>query len=296
MCLLLAGCGSAGSIAPTATPHKVARVAPTATSLPEVIPTPTAGSVATATPTPGTPTPGVSPTPTGTTVPVVPTSRPRPEAPAAVISAALRPRSAAPGASLTATVQTSGRVRRVDVYLGSGSPAGPAPETFTLAALGSGTWTGTGQAPAKPGQYHYTVGLYTGAGRKIVDSDSWNITVTGAASSPPASLTLPDNIPLAPPFSYGNPAPAVFNWAGSSVNGAEVVSTRRPDVAPTVVAQWYETHLARAGWSVDQSSLPGAGATSFSISASTGGASGEQVCIVQYSDYTVHIFYGTLTG
>jgi hypothetical protein len=126
----------------------------------------------------------------------------------------------------------------------------------------------------------------------VVDNDGWNIQVTGSsAPTPAAAQSLPATIPLAPPFSYGNPVPAVFSAEGKTVTGSEVVSTTLPNVTPDTVAQFYTTHLPRAGWTVDPSTVPAAGAPSFSIVAtSTGDPS---VCVVQYSDSTVHIFYGT---
>lgn len=101
---------------------------------------------------------------------------------------------------------------------------------------------------------------------------------------------MPADVPLAPPFSYGNPSPAIFTAEGRTVNGSEVVSTTRTDVSPSTVAQWYEVHFPRAGWTVDQSTVPPAGATSFTIVAT----SGSRVCVVSYAASTVHVFYGTL--
>ncbi|MDQ2743675.1 MAG: hypothetical protein M3Z66_15470, partial [Chloroflexota bacterium] len=205
-----------------------------------------------------------------------------------------------PGASLTASVTTSGDVRRVEVYLASGAPTGAGPLTYILSPAGAGTWTSTGVAPAAPGQYHFSVGLYGPKGRyPVVDNDVWNIQVGSAApsggttgNSPPAPQALPANVLLAPPFSYGNPVSAVFNAGGKTVNGSEVVSNARPDVPASAVGQFYVTRLPRAGWTVDSGGIPGPGATSFSISAT----SGSEVCIVQYSAATVHVFYGSLSG
>lgn len=188
---------------------------------------------------------------------------------------------------------TTGPVKRVEMYLGSGAPTSSGPEAFTLSQGPAGTWTGSGTAPSSGGAYHYTVGIFTSAGRHIVDNDGWNIQVTGSPTSAPSAASLPADISLVPPFSYGNPVPATFNGEGHSINGAEVVSNARPDVPASAVASFYEAHLARAGWSVDQSTLPQSGATSFSIGATKAGAAGTRVCIVQYSAATVHIFYGT---
>ncbi len=125
-----------------------------------------------------------------------------------------------------------------------------------------------------------------------MDNDAWNITITGRSGGPGAVPPFPADIPLAPPFSYSDPIPAVFNAAGRTVRGAEVVSTTRTDVSPASVAQFYTTRLPRAGWTVDPSTLPAPGATSFSIYATNG----NQICIVEYGGYTVHIYYGTLAG
>jgi hypothetical protein len=183
------------------------------------------------------------------------------------------------------------------MYLGTGSPTGPAPMTIPLSGSGGDTWSGEATAPTESGEYHYTVGLYGASGRRIVlDNDAWNVQV-GAAETPtptPAPVTtFPSDIPLAPPFSYGNPVPAVFSADGQSIHGVEVVSNSRPDVAPSAVAQFYEDRLPRAGWTVDQSTVPPAGATSFTMVATSAGATGTRYCVVQYSGSTVQIFYGT---
>lgn len=126
----------------------------------------------------------------------------------------------------------------------------------------------------------------------MVDRDAWNVTVSGGpATAAPVSLSFPDDVPLVPPFSYGSPQAAVFSAAGQTVSGAEVVSTARPDVSASVVAQWYETHFPRAGWTVSSGGVPAAGAGSFSMEATKG----KRVCIVEYSSSAVHLFYGTLT-
>jgi hypothetical protein len=180
------------------------------------------------------------------------------------------------------------------MYLGSIGPNAPAPLTYTLTETAPGTWMGTGTAPSLPGPYHYTVGLYIAGKRTVQDRDAWNIQVTGSQPGPPAAEALPPDIPLAPPFSYGNPVPAVFSAAGRTVRGSEVVSNARTDVSAGFVADFYSTRLPRAGWTVDGSSAPGPGATSFSIAATTSG--GTRVCLIEYGASTVHIFYGRLTG
>jgi hypothetical protein len=141
-----------------------------------------------------------------------------------------------------------------------------------------------------------------------VDNDAWNVQVqgspaTGSSGSAPqtgsgnagaqqsGAQPLFSDIPLAPPFSYGSPVPAVFNAGGRTVNGSEIVSNARPDVSAATVGQYYAVHFPRNGWTTDGTTVP-AGATSFSMSAT----SGSRVCIVQYSAGTVHIFYGTASG
>lgn len=216
-------------------------------------------------------------------------------------SALVKPASVAPGGSLSLSVVTTGSPRRVQLYIGSGSPTGPAPVTYDLTPAGGGTWSATATAPSQPGQYQYSVGIFNAAGRRnVIGNDGWNLLVTGGSSAaPPTSgpssgaQPLYADIPLAPPFSYGNPQPAVFTGAGQTITGSEVVSTRDPSTSATAVGQFYQVHLPRAGWTVDPSTLPAPGATSFSISATSGSGSGMRICIIQYSDFTVHIFYGT---
>lgn len=310
--LAVAGCGgSAVATSPTSPPKKHKQVAtPTATTVVNEIAT---AAPATPTPTvlPPTLPPTVSP---ATATPLPPTATPLPTQapvqrpptvqvqaqPPRLVAASLQPNTLAAGGSLAAAVTTSGRVARVEMYLGSGAPNAPAPETFTLVQSSPGSWTGAGSAPSVAGAYHFTVGLYNAAGaRTLVDNDGWNIQVTGGASStsstpaaPSGPQPLPANIPLAPPFSYGNPVAAVFSAEGKTVNGSEVVSTTITGVSPDTVAQFYVDHLPRAGWTVDQSTVPAGGAASFSIAATTSGS--PNVCIVEYSASTVHIFYGTL--
>lgn len=307
----LAGCGSSTKALPVSTRHVLAL---TPTSRPAATPTPAPAPapVITDTPTPVAPTPTalVIARPTATTIPTAkPTAAPTRAATATsvpvaaagrLITVSVRPITVNSGASLTASVTTSGDVRRVEVYLASGAPTGAGPLTYTLSQAGSGTWTSTGAAPSAPGQYHFSVGLYGPNGRyPVVDNDAWNIQVGSAAppggttgNSPPAPQALPANVLLAPPFSYGNPVSAVFNAGGKTVDGSEVVSNARPDVPASAVGQFYVTRLPRAGWTIDSGAIPEPGATSFSISAT----SGSEVCIVQYSAATVHVFYGSLSG
>lgn len=210
-----------------------------------------------------------------------------------VTNATLLPASVSPGDPLSATVSTRGDITRIEMYLGSGAPGSPGPKTFVLTDQGDGTWIGTGTAPSVAGMYHYTVGMFTRSGRFVVDNDNWNVQVGGSPTSAPAvsAAPLPADIPLAPPFSYGDPVPAQFNAEGKSVNGSEVVSNSRPDVPASAIADFYQAHLPRAGWTVDSSTTPSSG--SFSITASKAGANGTRVCIVQYSGSAVHILYGT---
>lgn len=290
--LALSGCGgNAGATTPSPTPIKRSNHRPSVTpTIPVSLSAPTFSGAPSPTPAAtATPSPTPSPSPT-----LRPTSGPAPSGLAwSLESASLRPLSAPPGAVLSAAVVTTGVVKRVEMYLGSGAPGGAGPETFALTEGPAGTWTGGGIAPSVGGDYHYTVGIFTATGRHIVDNDAWNVQVMGAPTAAPSAASLPADISLVPPFSYGNPVPAMFSGDGRSVTGAEVVSNARPDVQASAVASFYEAHLPRAGWSVDQSSIPPAGVASFSIAATKAGDNGTRVCIVQYSGSTVHIFYGT---
>jgi len=191
-------------------------------------------------------------------------------------------------------VQTAGGVQRAELYLGSGAPNAPSPSTFPLTQSSSGVWSGTGTAPSVAGTYHFTVGLYNAAGRRFLeDNDAWNVQVHGGTGSMGSSgngssvKPLFADIPLAPPFSYGNPVQAVFNADGRTVNGSEVASNTRTDVSASTVAQFYSVHFPRSGWSTAGATVL-AGSTSFSMSAT----SGSRVCIIQFRAGTVHIFYG----
>ena len=248
----------------------------TPTSLPVATPT---SSVPTATDVPSpSPTPALA-SPTATDVPPTRPAAP-PAQPAALVSASLTPATVAAGGTLSASVSTTGSVTSVDVYLGSGAPNAPAPLTYALTESSPGTWTGGGAAPTVGGQYHYTVGLFTPSGRRVVlDNDAWNVTVSGGSSGP-AAAAFPDDIPLAPGFNYGNPTPATFTTGGQTVNGAEVVGTAAAQVDPSTVGQFYSIRLPRAGWIVT-------GSSAGSISA----VSGDRVCLIQYSASSVQIFY-----
>ncbi|GAC1470066.1 MAG: hypothetical protein PVSMB7_20350 [Chloroflexota bacterium] len=228
-----------------------------------------------------------------TATPVVTPSTPTPPAivPARLVFAAVRPTILSPGQALQITALTSGTVGHVEVDLGSGSPTGPAPRGYTLTEIAPGRWSASGTAPLAAGDYHFTVHLESGGSRLFRDNDAWNVTV--GSPPPTAGVLAPQPVSpelLAPPFSYGAPQAAVFSAAGRTVNGSEVVSDSRPDIAASTVATYYLTHLPRAGWSVSGSGVP-AGVTSFSLSAS----SGSRVCVVEYSGATVHVFFGTLS-
>lgn len=264
---------------------------------------PSAAAAATATAAIGDGT-SLPPTPTATANVPAPAATTQPTAsqpvasayagPGRVISAAVQPYTVAPGATVRAVVATQGVIARLELYIGSGSSAASGPVTIPLSQVSPGSWAGTGAAPSVPGSYHFTIGVYNAAGvRRIADSDSWNLLVSGGsvASSSGGVQPLPADVPLAPPFSYGNPQPAVFTAAGQSVNGSVVSSTTRTDVPASDVSSFYMTHLPRAGWSIGSGASPGA--TSFSIYATTAG--GKRVLIVEYSLATLHLYYGNLS-
>lgn len=283
----LAGCrGSAGATTrkATSTPKAVGTSTPSVlgTAAPTTISTTTAGA-----------TPTLRPSPT-------PTERAKSNPPprrlggaVGVLSASVTPGTVDAAGQIRATVLTSGAVSRVELYIGSGLPNAPAPLTYTLFRLAPGTWVGTGNAPSTGGAYHFSVGLYKAAGQVIhKDRDSWNIVVRGGSQTKPSSAQpLPVDIPLAVPFSFGSPVSAVFSALGKSISGSEVVSNALPNVSPSVVVQFYETQLPRAGWAT--SAGPPRGAMSFTISGTKQGGGGTRVCIVQFSGATVHVFYGT---
>lgn len=211
--------------------------------------------------------------------------------PPTLLAVSVRPLTVSAGGTLNFSVHTSGATERAELYLGSGAPNAPSPATYPLTQGPPGTWTGSGAAPAVHGTFHFTVGLFNAAGRRFLeDNDAWNVQVTGGSTAGTGSGAVQPlfaDIPLAPPFSYGNPVAAVFNADGRTINGAEVVSNTRTDVPASTVAQFYSVHFPRSGWTTPGVTVP-AGATSFSISAT----SGSRVCVVQFSAGTVHIFYG----
>jgi hypothetical protein len=241
-------------VQPTVTPYPTATLGPTATATPHshatrVVPT------------------------------VVPVE------PGRVVSAVVEPLNVEPRARLDASVHTSGSVERIDVYLGSGLPGTSGPMSFTLTRGLSGAWSGSFAAPADPGLYHFTIGLYSGGKRTVIDNNTWNIKVLQPAG---AVKPLPDNVPLVPPFNWGNPVAATFSADGRTISGSEVSSDTRPAVTASYVAQWYSNRLPASGWTIVPSTIPAAGATSFTMVAN----SGSQVCVVEYAAGTVHVFYG----
>ncbi|HLJ68164.1 MAG TPA: hypothetical protein VKX16_12470 [Chloroflexota bacterium] len=155
-------------------------------------------------------------------------------------------------------------------------------------------WTAAVTAPSVPGEYHYTVGLFSAGGhRDVIDNDGWNVLVASGGSGQGSGQPqpLPADVPLVPPFNYSNPVAATFQAEGKTVYGSEVSSNRRPDVPPSAVSQFYAVRLPRAGWTLDQTTIPAAGATAFTLVATSGAV---RVCVVQFADGAVHIFYGSL--
>lgn len=278
--LLVSACGKSSKAAESATPkptRKAATPVPTTyvqTYLPTATPFPTPTAALTDVPTDE---PTVEPTHARPTI--------TPLQPGRVLSAVLQPLNVEPGARIDATVQTSGSVGRIDVYLGSGAPGSSGPISIALTQGTAGTWSGSLTAPSQSGLYHYTVGLYVAGRRTIVDNNNWNVKVLPSST---AANPLPDNIPLAPPFNWGNPISTTFQANGQTISGSEVVSNTRTDVTESYVAQWYANRLPAAGWTVEPSTIPAKGATSFTMVAT----SGAQVCVVQYAAGTIHIFYG----
>jgi hypothetical protein len=180
----------------------------------------------------------------------------------------------------------------VEVFLTAGP--GSASFSYSLQNVGGGSWAARFPAPTTPGTYHFTVTIFNAAGRAFPhDNDAWNIVIAAAPTpggGPPA--TIPANLPLAPPFSFSNPMTATFTAEGRSINGAEVVSDSRPDISASTVAQFYLKRFPRSGWTIDQSTVPSPGATSFTIVATAG----QQVCVVVYSASSIQEFFGNLPG
>ena len=194
----------------------------------------------------------------------------------------------APGGTIHIAVLTRGPVSRVVAYLGTVGPQAPAPVSYELARGSGGHWSTSGSAPPASGTYGYTIGLYDPEGkRNVVSGQSWLIQV-GSSQTSAGPQPFPNDIPYAPPFSYGAPVAATFNAEGKTINGSEVSSNQRPDVSPNAVAQFYASRLPRNGWSVDQSTVPAPGATSWLLVATKSG----RVVAVQFSHATVQIFYG----
>jgi hypothetical protein len=187
------------------------------------------------------------------------------------------------------TVATYGDARRVQVYLSSGPGSSAGPFSYDLSQSADGHWAGAFTAPAAPGQYYFTVGVFNRAGRRsVVENGAWSLVVRGAASTGTAQ-PLPGDVPLAPGFSYGNPVPATFNAAGHVISGSEVVSTTNPSANGGALGQFFSVRLPRAGWTVDPATVPAAGATSWTIV----GTIGRRVLVVQFSAGTLHFYYGS---
>jgi hypothetical protein len=278
--LALAGCGGkAGATSPDPTPTKHPATLPVATVTPIVAATETATAQPTAT-VPVTATPRAS----ATSVATVPVTSVAP----LVVSAFVHPASLAPGAAARWTVTTLGDASRVQVYLSAGPGASAGPFSYELSQTADGRWSSAFTAPTAPGQYYFSIGLFNRAGhRSVIENGAWSVVVRGAASSGGAQ-PLPADVPLAPGFSYGNPSPATFNAVGHVISGSEVVSTTNASANGGALGQFFSVRLPRAGWTVDQSTVPAAGATSWSIVATIG----RRVLVVQFSAGTLHFFYG----
>jgi hypothetical protein len=283
----LAGCGGQAGASPAPTPtRRPPKPTATLTSTPYVVvasPTDMPTTIPEDTSTPR-PTATASPSPTP-----APTPTARPLAPR-VVAAGVTPGTAQPGGNLTFTVTTLGDARKVQVYLTAGPGAAAGPFSYTLVQTSDGHWSTSVAAPSAGGEYSFSVGVFDTAGhRNVISAGSWVLSVHSAQPTVAPVEPLPDNMPLAPGFSYGNPQPAVFTGAGKVIHGAEVASTTDPSANGSALAQYFSVHLPRAGWVVDQSTVPPAGATSWSIAAT----SGSEVAVVQFGAGTIHIFYGS---
>jgi hypothetical protein len=208
-----------------------------------------------------------------------------------VVAAGVTPASVQPGETVTFTVTTLGDAQRVQLNLTAGPGSSIGPLTYNLTQTSDGHWSATVAAPSAGGAYYFNVGVFDTAGkRSLAESGSWVLTV--AAPPPtavPGAQPLPASMPLAPGFSYGNPESAVFTGEGRVIQGSEVTSTTNPTANGGTLGQFFATRLARAGWAVDQGTIPTAGASTWSISAT----SGKLVTVVQFAAGTLHIFYGT---
>jgi hypothetical protein len=277
----LSACGGGASAKPqpTRTPRPTPSVRPTVN--PTVPPAATLTSIATTTPTP-------TPSATHTPIPRVTHAVARP----ALFGASVRPVTVQPGGTLNASVRTSAAATRVVIFLTAGP--GSTSASYRLQDVGPGSWVSSFPAPSSPGTYHFTITIFNAAGDAFPhDNDAWNVVIAPVptpSGGPPA--TIPANLPLAPPFSFSNPTGATFTAEGRSISGAEVVSDSRPDISASAVAQFYLKRFPRSGWTIDQSTVPAPGATSFTIVAT----SGQQVCVVVYSASSIREFYGNLPG
>jgi hypothetical protein len=194
---------------------------------------------------------------------------------------------------VTFTVQASGPIERVEVYLYNPNSTHMAPITIPLSQSNS-VWMAIISAPATPGLYHFTVALYDQSGHRIVkDANNWNLTVTAPPTTTP--VTLPADIVLAPPFNWGSPSATMFDTLGQTIEGYKVVSDIRSNVDPTAVYDFYNNHLPRAGWTVEAGATTAPTANGFGLTATK--HNGTRVVVVLMArasaGYQVTVEYGT---
>lgn len=282
--LAISGCGGKAGASPKPTP--------TTRPTPHVV-------VATPTPVPAAPTPTETPRPVDT---ATSTATPRPASPTAaptqtpfrpipprVVAASVVPQSVVPGGRLSLSVTTLGSARRVQLYLSAGPAASAGPFSYELTQSSDGHWTSSIAAPTVPNTYYFTVGLFDEAGhRATIQNDAWMVTVRSQAP-PRTAQPFPADIPLAPGFSYGNPQVASFTAEGRTIQGSVVSSTTNIAADGSALGQFYAARLPRAGWAVDAATVPPAGATSWSIVASSDG----RFLVVQFGSGTLRFYYGT---
>jgi hypothetical protein len=283
--LSLSGCGGNAGASNPPTPRPT-HVPPTATPFPDIPTSTPAPPPATDTPAPTattspTPSPTANPTATRTLSGVAPK----------VVSAGVTPTAAHPGATVTFNVTTLGDAQRVQLNLTAGPGSQSGPFTYSLTQTSDGQWSATVSAPIGGGTYYFNVAIFDSKGhRTIAESSAWMLTVNAPTPTPSAGASpLPTNMPLAPGFSYGNPEAAVFTGEGHVIQGSEVTSTTDTSASGGQLGQYFVTRLQRAGWTVDESTAPAAGAATWSIAAT----SGNIVTVVQFAAGTLHIFYGT---
>jgi hypothetical protein len=208
-----------------------------------------------------------------------------------VVAAGVSPTQTQPGTTVTFNVTTLGDAQRVQLNLTAGPGSQSGPFTYNLTQTSDGHWSASAPAPRGGGAYYFNVAIFDSTGhRSIAESSAWMLTV--AAPTPTATTgaePLPANMPLAAGFSYGNPEAAVFTGEGQVIQGSEVTSTTNTSTSSGQLGQYFVTRLQRAGWTVDQSTVPAPGAATWSIAAT----SGNIVTVVQFAAGTLHIFYGT---